>query len=300
MRGQATVELALGSIIFVGALLGGIHLAEYAQLSLKVQDAQTFAVWSSTGHRVQRRELDGQNDTFWFERTLDSSNGIGAQAEQRFEDFDGLSSSDNGNVIARALTQGSKLKVRCFEDRALSWPATVSARAVLADTGGLACESSAEVKAINAPRTFLQREGGGFFDLPVVRREPIKVCGMGFPRAGACQGQLSLLTNDWGLAGRETEESCTRAFGCDGSKAWYRGMIQRLWAPGYGAGRSFAESFAGSPGSDANEFHFSYSGVEHEMEDFVGGEGRKDFVTGGGRPGFIHRPNCFLGMACPQ
>ncbi len=92
-NGQATVELALGSIVFVGVLLIGIHMAEYAQLSLKVQDAQTYAVWDASGRRVQTREISGSTNLTPFQRTLDNTTGVGAMAKKRFADFNGLSSS---------------------------------------------------------------------------------------------------------------------------------------------------------------------------------------------------------------
>jgi hypothetical protein len=295
--GQATVELALGSLVFVGALLIGIHLAEYAQLSLKVQDAQTFAIWQATGKRVQDRSLTGDTGINPFRRTLDTTTGIGVQAKRRFEDFDGLGSSDNGNVIGRALTQGSGVNVVCEAEPALSFPASPTARALLWDVGGLRCSSSAEIKAINAPRRFLQKDNGGFFKEEVFRREPIPVCGMGFPVSGHCVGRAAILTNDWGLVGDETR-ACKNSCGV----SHYRAMVQRLFGGGGGAGRAFAEQFAGSPGSDANEFHFSYSGVEDGMTDFVGGEGQPVFITGGAGSGMVPRmtrPKCFLGKDCP-
>ncbi len=290
MRGQATVELALASVVFVAVLLIGIHMAEYSQLSLKVQDAQAFAVWEATGRRVQDRKLDGATSPEPFRRTMDSTTGVGFEAQQRFADFDGLATSNHGNVIGRALTQGRGVKVSCEPDRSLSFPATMTARPVLLNVGGLRCTASAEVRAINIPRRFMNKA--------IVREEPIPVCGMGLPVNGVCEGSLSVLTNDWGLFGDDETKECKND--CDVSH--YRGLVRSLWAGGGGAGRAFAERFAGTPGTDANEFQFSYAGIESDLTDYVGGEGLPTFITGGAGAGMVPKkthPKCFLGKACP-
>ena len=295
--GQATVELALGSIVFVGVVLIGIHMAEYAQLSLKVQDAQTFAVWEASGRRVQTRALNGTTTDSPFTRTLDTVSGVAPQATRRFADFNGLDGTSNGNVISRALTQGSGVLVQCEVDRTLPFPASKTAQVVLLDSGGLRCTSSASVKAINVPRRFLQRDSGGFFKESIVRSDPIPVCGMGLPVDGACRGSLAILTNDWGLANDETAE-CKN----DCTDSAYRGEVKQMFHGSFPDGVAFATQFTGAPPTSPNEFHFSYSGVESGMIDYVGGEGTPTFITGGAGIGMVPRlrhPKCFLGKDCP-
>lgn len=295
--GQATLELALGSIVFVGVLLIGIHMAEYAQLSLKVQDAQTYAIWDASGRRVQTRELGGSTNLVPFNRTLDSTTGVGAMAKIRFADFNGLSSVSNGDVISRALTEGSGVDVDCQRENSLVFRASATADGVMRPEGGLHCTASAKVKAINIPKAFLQNDNGGFFEHKIVRSQPIPVCGMGLPVNGVCRGSLAVLTNDWGLANEETDEcklSC--------SSSAYRGMIRSMFGGGGGAGAAFASRFAGGAPTTASEYHFSYSGVESGMMDFVGGEGTPTFITGGAGAGMaprMIRPKCFLGKDCP-
>ncbi|MFZ5445325.1 MAG: TadE/TadG family type IV pilus assembly protein [Myxococcota bacterium] len=297
MRGQATVELALGSIVFVGVLLIGIHMAEYAQLSLKVQEAQTAAVWEATGRRVQERQLDGTTNASPFGATLDRTSGVPGLTEARYADFDGLSTSNGGNVVGRALTEGSGVSVTCVPSGGLHFEPTRTAAPVLLDVGGLQCSSSAELRAINIPRAFLQRESGGFFDRKIVRDRPSRVCGLGLPVEGQCRGALAILTNDWGLVGEETKECLNPC-----RVSHYRGMVEKLFAGGGSAGRSFAERYAGSPPIDATNFFFSYAGVESGMRDFVGGEGTPTFITGGSGLGMVPKmthPKCFLGKNCP-
>jgi hypothetical protein len=297
VHGQATVELAIGSVVFVGVLMAGIHLAEYAQLSLKVQDAQTFAIWEAAGRRVQSRGLDGTTGLAPFNRTLDTTTGVARSAQRRFADFNELGSGGS-TVVRRALTQGSGVEVESVREGSLTFRASATAQQVMLDEGGLRCRSRAEVRAIRVPKKFLQKEQGGWFDETIVRNDPIPVCGMGLPVAGACRGSLALLTNDWGLASESETAECK--LDCDTSP--YRGMVRRMFGGGGGAGAAFANQYAGGAPTSANEFHFSYSGVESGMLDYVGGEGLPRFVTGGAGLGMVprmERPACFLGKACP-
>jgi hypothetical protein len=272
-------------------------MAEYAQLSLKVQDAQTFAVWEASGRRVQTREVSGATSDSPFSRTLDTSNGVAPNATRRFADFNGLDNTSNGNVIIRALTEGSGVEVKCEDDPSMRFLASPTARVVLLEKGGLHCTATAQVKAINVPRRFLQKDTGGFFRQEIVRRDPIPVCGMGLPVNGSCRGSLAILTNDWGLANDETAE-CKNT--CSSSP--YRGEVQRMFGGGGGKGGAFADQFAGPPPVTADNYFFSYSGVESGMVDFVGGEGVPTFITGGAGTGMVPRMShakCFLGKNCP-
>lgn len=296
-RGQATVELALGSIVFVGVVLIGIHMAEYAQLSLKVQEAQTFAVWDASLRRVQSRGDNGGTTRQPFDRTLEEVSGAAARAQRRYRDFDGVRNGTSTTVVSRALTRGSRVRVSCEADDDMSFIATPTARPLLWDVGGLRCQSSAEIRAIRIPKRYLQRDDGGFFKQTIVRADPMKVCGMGLPVSGECRGVLAVMTNDWGLANDETAEC---KLDCPSSP--YKAMVRRLFGGGGGAGAAFASQFAGGAPVTANDFFFSYSGVESGMKQFVGGEGDPEFVTGGAGLGMVPRletHGCFLGKGCP-
>jgi hypothetical protein len=223
--------------------------------------------------------------------------GVAPLTRARFADFDGLSSSNGGNVVGRALTEGSGVQVECVIAPNLRFAPTATASPMLLDVGGLQCSAAAELRAINIPRAFLQREGGGFFDQKIVRERPSRVCGMGLPVGGECRGALAILTNDWGLVGEETKECLNTC-----KVSHYRGMVKQLFGGGGTAGRTFAERYAGPAPTDAQEFHFSYAGVESGMRDYVGGEGEPTFITGGSGLGMVPKmthPKCFLGKRCP-
>lgn len=301
-RGQAVVELALGSIVFVVVLLVGIHLAEVAQLSLKVQEAQAFAVWESTQRRVQKRRPDGSTDTSPLNATLNPSTGVGGDAKRRYADFNGLDSVERGAVVKQALTKGQGVEVRCEVEPNLKFAATRTAQPVLLDEGGLKCSSSASLEAIRIPKSFMQADSGGWgFRASPLRTAPIPVCGMGFASNGACTGALAVMTNDWALVTEETKE-CKLI--CRDSV--YRGTVERIWAGGGGAATGFASRFAGAAPVTPSQFHFSFSGLESDYFDYVGGEGTPTFRTGGPAisNGMVHQHDtggkCFLGRRdCP-
>lgn len=301
-RGQATVELALGAIVFVGVLLIGIHLAEYSQLSLKVQEAEVAAVWEATHHRVQSRAVNGGTGEGPFQELFDSQSGVGPRTERRFEDFDGLSTVNGGNVIGRALTRGTKMKVECLRDDSFHFVASDTARPVLHDVGGIRCQASASIEAIRIPKGFLQADEGGFFKERIFRTAPIPVCGMGLPVNGQCRGSLSVMMNDWGLVGHETD-SCV-----SDCKSPYSGMISKLFTNGGGAGALLATDFAGSAPDSAATFRFDYAGMDYTESPMMHTRatlaGTVPFYTGGAGEGGdrmvsrTSRPGCFLGK-CP-
>lgn len=301
-RGQAVVELAIGSVVFVVVLLVGIHLAEVAQLSLKVQEAQTFAVWQATQKRVQKRFPDGSTNTTPLSATLNASTGVGGEAKRRYADFNGLESVQRGAEVKQALTRGRGVEVRCEREPNLKFEASTTAKAVMLDEGGLKCSSSASLEAIRLPKTFMQSDSGGWgFRASPFRAAPIPVCGMGFATNGACNGALAVMTNDWGFATEETKECKLQ---CRDSV--YRASVERLWAGGGGAGADFANRFAGSAPVNASQYHFSFSGIESDYFDYVGGEGLPSFRTGGPAigDGMVHQHHtagkCFLGRRdCP-
>jgi hypothetical protein len=250
-----------------------------------VQEANSFAVWQATQRRVQRRSPDGSTDTRPLRDTLSPTSGVAAEAERRYADFNGLDSVQRGAEVRQAMTAGRGVAVRCEAEPTLRFRPSPKVRAVLLDEGGLRCSSSAQVEALRMPA-----------EVAPLRAAPIPLCGMGLPSAGACAGALGVVTNDWALVGDETREcklACRRSV--------YRGAVQSMWTGGGMDGARFAERFAGRAPVNANQFHFSYSGIESDYYEFVGGEGLPRFRTGGPAIGDGMVPQhhtagkCFLG-----
>ncbi|MEW5740072.1 MAG: hypothetical protein AB1938_14160 [Myxococcota bacterium] len=301
-RGQAVVELALGAVVFVTVLLVGIHLAEISILSLKVQEAETYAVWQTTQRRVQTREPSGATSLAPFNSTLNDTSGEEAKARQRYRDFNGLDSVNGGPNIQMALTRGRGLDVDCNRNGRLHFQPSTTARLIYRDEGALECSAEARLEAIRIPRFFMQKAEGGWYQGDQLQRMAIPVCGMGLPTNGNCRGALAILTNDWGLAGDETGECKLR--GCANQK--YRGMVQSMWQGDLGARSvAFAMEFAGAAPASGADFHFSYSGFESGYAEYTGGEGVGTYLTGGPAVpgGMVYQSKtdgkCWLGRPCP-
>jgi hypothetical protein len=301
-RGQATVELALGLLVFVTVLLFGIHFAEVGWLSLKVQEAGTWAIWESTGPRTQ--DLAGHNLNP-LNQTL-SPGGLEQRATNRYEDFNGLSSVTGPPIIGAALVRGSSLRANCAPDPSLSFGPTRTAQAVYFDEGGLSCQVTARLDAIRIPSLFAQNTQSGFFQADHGVAAPYFFCAVGGRANGACKGKLSILTNDWGLAGDQAgdNQSASCRIGNPCTNSTYKAAVQSMWVGGGTAGRAFAEAHAGAAPTSAMDFYFSYAGMEFNYYTNLADEGGNfPYQTGG--PGLGSTPeftlhNCFLGKpGCP-
>jgi len=286
-RGQATVELALGLLVIVPMLLAGIYLAEYAQLSLKVQDAATFAVWDGSGNRVQEFPSGGRTP---FDGTVPSGNpqgGVAARARQRFRGFDPTLDAPPATVT-RSRTQGDSLRVECVRANAGPAPADWGVPGELPNftqlyrrDGAFTCSSEADVSAVGMPSEYAPRAN-------------MHVCGVGKTLGNSCSGRLLVLSNDWGLSGSETNE-CD--LNCRNSP--YRQMVKNNFAAAFAKGPAFASAFAG--GAPVEPFQFSYMSIDSNMTQNIPSEGWTSFITGGAgiaSPASTGR-TCFLGLACP-
>ncbi len=298
-KGQATVELALGLLVFVTVLLFGIHFAEIGWLSLKIQEAGTWAIWESTGPRVQ--DLQARN-TSPFSQTL-APGGLELKTTNQYADFNGLSSAAGAPIITAALARGSSLRTTCAQDNTLRFAPTTTAQVVYFDQGGLSCQVVGRLDAIRIPSIFADSSPDGFFKERHGVAKPYFMCAVGGRSNGACRGRLSILTNDWGLAGDSAadNQSASCRIGSVCTNTTYRDAVASMWVGGGGAGRAFAEAHAGSAPTDANEYHFSYAGMEFNYWTNLGDEGGNTrYKTGGPGLGLIPDftlNNCFLGKA---
>ena len=92
-RGQSTVEMALGLMVFVTVLVFGMHFAEVGFLSIKVQEASAGALWDTTARRMHTLPKD-------FAPLQTAMDQAGAQAQQRYQDFDGRTSREQDPGLA--------------------------------------------------------------------------------------------------------------------------------------------------------------------------------------------------------
>ncbi len=299
-RGAGTVELALGSLLFVTVLLFGLHFAEVGFLSLKVQEAQAFGLWESTARRVhlfRPGAVDGAgspSDIYRPSRQIFAN--AGDRAQRRYRDYDGRTRERGSGNITQSVTAASPIQVTCEREDGLDFDlptlgdlprGALRASPTLDDQlrtvrrrfqgrGALSCKARSVLQLIRVPQGF-HNDGAGGFKVAHRSREFIPVCGVGRPRSGRCEGTNAVLLGDWALEGpvqgalaELNRDVPLRWRGRDHNRP-YRILVESLYEAGGGShGRAGAEFAAwvgqdtGNPNAaphDEREFFMSYRGV---------------------------------------
>ncbi|MFL5344458.1 MAG: TadE family protein [Hyalangium sp.] len=246
-RGQATVELALGALVFVTILVFGIHFAELGMMKLRVQQAATAALWDTTGLRMHRFTSTSNAGAHFrsADEVRDRDGRLpGPRAEARFKDFEGLEEGGR-STFTQVMTRGSQLNVQCSPTRVSPIPtggpfkhlraAYAPAQDGGRDVDGMQCSADARIEVWGMPTRFLEDSRKGFFQVNHVLQPRLKVCAFGRARGGRCLGSVSIALDDWGLSGSdkdygeelaECREDCQ--FEGKGNQA-YRLTVKRLY-----------------------------------------------------------------------
>ncbi|MCP3099042.1 pilus assembly protein [Myxococcus sp. K15C18031901] len=202
-RGQALLEAAIGTTLFVTIIAVGIHLAEVGFLSLKVQEAAVSALWDGTHGRMHHIPVT-------YDEAKGSMRDAARSAEGRYADFNGLSAVAGGG-ITQAFTRAAGIQVRCDMDVGVGWPGAFLTRLVYRDNGGTACGAQATLSAWRIPTSFLDGPSDGALykerNLDPGLTSP-RVCAVGRALNGVCTGRFSMLVDDWGLAGELESATC--------------------------------------------------------------------------------------------
>ncbi|MBX5480967.1 MAG: pilus assembly protein [Myxococcaceae bacterium] len=217
-RGQATVELALGSLVFVTVLLFGIYFAEFGVLKLRVQQAAASALFDTTGLRAHDFTRSSPRDRFFRPDQLkdDQSRTPEQRAQRLYRDFDATKLGSGS--LRMSVAGGSALEVDCapkavapFRQSKSVGGQTRAAFDVLNASydhplwqgkrvDGLECSARAKIGMFGVPESFMD-QGPGLFQERHVSRTAIPVCAFGRARNGECRGKLAIAIDDWGLAG---------------------------------------------------------------------------------------------------
>jgi hypothetical protein len=248
LRGQATLELAIGVLIFIPVLLLGIHFAEVGAITLRVNQAAASAVWDTTGLRAHRFNTA----TPTFRNSYNIKDGAGrdpaARADALYKNFDGLSSG-GGNTITQVFTRGTSLQVTCTPSKVMKTPVAPAGRDFgpifqsydFARNGGnrvdgMACSAEGTVNAFNLPTQYMEQGNGGWFNAPMVQRASFTVCAIGRASGGSCSGKLDVALDDWALSGSSTADG-NELKNCDneclvqgtGNQAYLRTVKRVFW-----------------------------------------------------------------------
>ncbi|WP_164018537.1 hypothetical protein [Pyxidicoccus trucidator] len=274
-RGQATVELMLGLMVFVTALGFGLHFAELAHLSLKAHEAVAAAAWDATAYRVERPGVDGVDDWAWYDADRFAAPLAVAATNARYGDWDGRQSAVGNSGPTQLYTRANELTTACIRsvDPRNGFRVSATANAPgYREPGALSCVTQGGVSTINLPVRFLQDADNGFFSAEHLTRSAFTLCGLGRPVAGThCRGALNILLGDHGLtSGGGEEHECAglsddipgqrcanRAFYSLAHEGWDRSMG---WT---GAPERWADRVTGSsPQGRVTGFYLSFRGEE--------------------------------------
>lgn len=298
VRGQATTELALGSIVFVVVLLFGIYFGEVPVMMLKVKEAANFSVTHATGSRTHMFNAGNVSAATTY-RPFDPPQ-VGSQTRARYRDFDGMSDRA-GSGFSQAMTSASNLDVQCSADDRLSFQVDrpgVSRRSAAngqasydaafnylrnryRDRGGVSCEVSANATPFRVPTSFVDTGAGKMSEEKLKELATFKLCGAGRPLGNRCLGELMVLTGDWsfeGPMGTRPNEDVDSAQDGPSLNDPYAQFVEQLYERNGNsqgsAGRKLLRVVAGVRTSDPEYldeslFNMSFKGDEGAMNDVI-------------------------------
>ncbi len=324
--GQAAIELALGTLVFVTVLLFGIHFAEVSFLSLKVQEAALSSAFDATGMR-SHSFAPGTNGPSRFFNVDQIRDRAGRTPEERgdqlYRSFDGRTSKlGRPPEVSLALTGARDLKVDCQPAAVALFEPAGSANNIrmvydnAQDNGrevdGAACTAQARIDLLRVPKSFADQGPGSFFQARHALADRMQVCGIGRARNGACVGALKIVLDDWGFAGQASGEwgDCQLVQRGACANRPYHDSVQRLFqangAGGGSAASALVEGMVGASPASEGEYWMGFRGEDNRplgpYQQQIGGESPASWNTspqlGQYGQAYSVRDQCFLGSRC--
>ena len=263
-RGQATTELALGSLVFVTVLVFGVHFGEAGFAMLKAKEAAAHAMHRASGERTHRFSLSNIDSADTYEPFSPASAGTATEARYS-AGFRGV------------FTQVSGARVSCRVDDAVEFEVARPSSGLSADAdqalrylrnryknrGGVSCQARARMNLFGVPSSFAEGSNG-FFSEPHARFTSIPICGAGMPVNGSCTGKLATLTGDWAFEGdigsKLNEDVADSRRGRVENKAYER-IVRELFDR---SGGPYSDSTAETPAQRMLRIGGGMSGGENE------------------------------------
>lgn len=319
-RGQAAVELALGSLVLVTILVVGIHFAEFGFLWVKLEEAANFALFDETNRKMHDTYANTWNDAL-NQRVGGAVSGLNSDTDKRYRDFDGLSSATGGSTVTQVFTRGSRLAADCARYQGptidLKNPKTAVIRpaygAADRENAGMDCQVSASLSTFRFPTHFADGKRG-FFGVKTIdaKLSSPTACAAGRPKNGSCTGHgFRIVLDDWGFQGTAEAREChlTSSGDCDNT-AYYR-MAKATYTAAGGsngtASSTFARDIAGFAPTSETPFWMSFRGSESQFTETHPSDGSTRWPTTPYndpnsqktyRPAYQNNRACFLGWKC--
>ncbi|WP_224368020.1 TadE/TadG family type IV pilus assembly protein [Hyalangium versicolor] len=297
-RGQGTVELAIGLLVFVTILVFGIHFAEIAFLSLKVQESSATAIWDATQAKMHVLP-DSWN-------LLDPST-VAQRANERYKDLDGRSSKTGGGTITYVFTKADSPTVTCEAENSIEHrPPNTTEGVYQANTGGMRCSSKATISVWKFPTSFFDDGSGAFFKEKHYSTTSMTICGVN--RGGGCEASFGILLDDFGLALDEESTDCPVLddSGCK-NQAYYQSALRVFNRHGWGnkgAAMQLARTTIGQVPINSSKFWMSFKVYDDSENGGDDDPGTWPTTPGKGSPTNEYdqsvgkRKPCWLGLKC--
>src|SRR5207237_727279 len=109
-RGQAVVELALGSLILITLFIIAGYLTEVQFLGLKMHEAAAYAAYDAMHGRSQETRTGSVSQLSRV--TSGSAASPGGRATDRYRDFNGVNTG-GPSTIAQTMTHAAAMSVQC-------------------------------------------------------------------------------------------------------------------------------------------------------------------------------------------
>lgn len=288
-RGQATVELALGTISFIVVVMGGIYFGEIGMLSVKATEASAAAMWDAAGRPAHHYQNNGKLKVRYDDVAKDAQQRVADQ----YRDFDGRDAYP-GSTPVLVFTRASDLQVECEtldtnDLPRLAFNGSIDGEVVGNDGhGGVRCRSNTSVSLIpgNPGQQVYTEEG--WLRGPILSSAQIPICGIGRAWNGKCSEGTPMLLGDWGLSNRDHNEDrechLNQESGC-GNPGYYgaaKAYYDKVGAKGR-KGSAFAREIIGMTPLPMGEdkFWMSFRGEESQFQERLNGTmiGRTSFTT---------------------
>jgi len=214
-RGQATVETALGMLVFVTVLMFGVYFGEISVMNMKVSEAANAALWDISAEKVHDYGGAFKSQDINSKAGLDS-----ALATRRYFNFDGRTAANwpsvapNGGTFTGAFTQASGMAVQCSGNGGPNYPGVWwPLLSVVFPNGdnGATCQATAQAKMIRVPSNLAdgnwslgQHKNSSAFN-------GMQMCASGRPSfGGGCRNAgLSSLMDDFGYTTNSETGNCS-------------------------------------------------------------------------------------------
>ena len=309
-RGQAVTELALLLLVFVTAIIFGVHFAEVHALGMRTQEAAQAGLFDTTAMKM--------HDTSTGNWDLAKNVAIATAAASTLENYadrEGRHAAPSRPTADWVFSRADEIEMDCGHEAGVDLaPVKPLDKSLPAGDTALGCTAGVLVKGWRIPLSFADKGAGGFFKKSHYEPLDYGLCAAGTSRNRECRQRYVILLDDWGYAGpKEGPECPLQVEGGDecADNRGYWHMVKRAYERQVElesngkrtAGTALAKHTVGKSPIDENHFYLSFRGSESAFTDSLveSHHEKKWETTPWSKPSAYKkskREACWLGLEC--